>query len=128
MQFHDRRHAGRELAARLRIQQEKGALAHPVVLALPRGGVVVAREVADALEAPLDVLVARTIGAPSREAVGVGALTGEDPRSSTRTPWTGWGSARAPWRTWWHGSGRRRAVARSCTGRAGRLRTCGTTP
>ncbi|UFR06295.1 phosphoribosyltransferase [Streptomyces sp. Go40/10] len=79
MQFHDRRHAGRELAARLRIQQEKGALAHPVVLALPRGGVVVAREVADALEAPLDVLVARTIGAPSREAVGVGALTGEDP-------------------------------------------------
>ncbi|MET9453360.1 phosphoribosyltransferase [Streptomyces cinerochromogenes] len=79
MQFHDRRHAGRELAARLRIQQEKGALAHPVVLALPRGGVVVAREIADALEAPLDVVVARTIGAPSGETVGVGALTGEDP-------------------------------------------------
>ncbi|MFJ4324552.1 phosphoribosyltransferase [Streptomyces tricolor] len=79
MQFHDRRHAGRELAARLRIQQEKGALAHPVVLALPRGGVAVALEVADALEAPLDVLVARRIGAPSQEEIGVGALAGDDP-------------------------------------------------
>jgi predicted phosphoribosyltransferase len=79
MQFHDRRQAGRELAERLRILQEKGALPHPVVLALPRGGVAVAREVARALEAPLDVLVVRKIGAPFQEEFGVGAIAGDDP-------------------------------------------------
>jgi predicted phosphoribosyltransferase len=79
MRFHDRVHAGRELAERLRIRQEAGTLTHPVVLALPRGGVTVAREVAQALDAPLDVLVARKIGAPSREELGVGALAGDDP-------------------------------------------------
>ncbi|MGW7821432.1 phosphoribosyltransferase [Streptomyces puniciscabiei] len=79
MRFHDRVHAGRELAERLRIRQEAGALTHPVVLALPRGGVTVAREVARALEAPLDVLVARKIGAPFQEELGVGALAGDDP-------------------------------------------------
>ncbi|MFE6281168.1 phosphoribosyltransferase [Streptomyces sp. NPDC057877] len=79
MQFHDRRQAGQELAARLRILQEKGALAHPVVLALPRGGVPVAREVAEALEAPWDVLVARKIGAPFQEELGVGAIVGDEP-------------------------------------------------
>lgn len=79
MRFHDRVHAGHELAERLRIRQEAGALTHPVVLALPRGGVTVAREVARALEAPLDVLVARKIGAPFQEELGVGALAGDDP-------------------------------------------------
>ncbi|MFD0313283.1 phosphoribosyltransferase [Streptomyces flavalbus] len=79
MQFRDRRQAGQELAGRLRILQEKGALAHPVVLALPRGGVPVARVVAEALEAPLDVLVARKIGAPFQEELGVGAIVGDAP-------------------------------------------------
>ncbi|MFD8391417.1 phosphoribosyltransferase [Streptomyces sp. NPDC059680] len=79
MRFHDRVHAGRELAERLRIRQEAGALTHPVVLALPRGGVTVAREVARALEAPLDVVVARKIGAPFQEELGVGAVAGDDP-------------------------------------------------
>ncbi|WBO69088.1 phosphoribosyltransferase [Streptomyces camelliae] len=79
MRFRDRVHAGHELAERLRIRQEAGALTHPVVLALPRGGVTVAREVARALEAPLDVLVARKIGAPFQEELGVGALAGDDP-------------------------------------------------
>ncbi|MBE8472274.1 phosphoribosyltransferase [Streptomyces justiciae] len=79
MQFRDRSHAGRELAARLLSRQEKGVLPHPVVLALPRGGVPVAREVADALDAPLDVLVARKIGMPFQEEYGVGALAGDDP-------------------------------------------------
>ncbi|MGV4982841.1 phosphoribosyltransferase [Streptomyces sp. NRAIS4] len=79
MRFRDRVHAGRELAERLRIRQEAGALTHPVVLALPRGGVTVAREVARALEAPLDVLVARKIGAPFQEELGVGALAADDP-------------------------------------------------
>jgi predicted phosphoribosyltransferase len=78
MQFHDRRHAGRELAERLRIEQEKGVLPHPLVLALPRGGVAVAREVARALDAPLDVLVVRKIGAPFQEELGVGAIAGDD--------------------------------------------------
>lgn len=79
MQFRDRKEAGRELAEQLRIRQEKGILPHPVVLALPRGGVAVAREIARALEAPLDVLVVRKIGAPFHEEFGVGALAGDDP-------------------------------------------------
>ncbi|MFE7173707.1 phosphoribosyltransferase [Streptomyces sp. NPDC057616] len=78
MQFHDREQAGRELAARLRIEQEKGMLCDPVVLALPRGGVTVAQEVASALEAPLDVLVVRKIGVPYEEELGVGAIVGDD--------------------------------------------------
>jgi putative phosphoribosyl transferase len=78
MQFHDRGQAGRELAERLRIQQEKGALPDPVVLALPRGGVPVAHEVARALDAPLDVLVVRKIGVPYQEEFGVGAIVGDD--------------------------------------------------
>ncbi|WP_409473891.1 phosphoribosyltransferase [Streptomyces sp. HC307] len=79
MQFRDRRQAGRDLAERLRILREEGALPRPVVLALPRGGAVVAREVAQVLEAPLDVLVVRKIGAPFQEELGVGAIAGDDP-------------------------------------------------
>jgi predicted phosphoribosyltransferase len=79
MQFRDRDEAGRELAEQLRVRYENGTLPHPVVLALPRGGVAVAREIARALEAPLDVLVVRKIGAPFHEEFGVGALAGEDP-------------------------------------------------
>jgi predicted phosphoribosyltransferase len=77
--FHDRAHAGRELAEHLRILQEKGLLPHPVVLALPRGGVTVAEQVARALGADLDVLVVRKIGAPFHEEFGVGALAGDEP-------------------------------------------------
>jgi predicted phosphoribosyltransferase len=79
MQFRDREQAGRELGEHLRILQEKGTLPDPVVLALPRGGVAVAREVARALEAPLDVLVVRKIGAPFQEEYGIGAIAGDDP-------------------------------------------------
>ncbi|MGW0707402.1 phosphoribosyltransferase [Streptomyces sp. NPDC002643] len=78
MQFRDREQAGQELAERLRIEQEKGALSHPVVLALPRGGIPVAREVARRLQADLDVLVVRKIGAPFHEEFGIGALAGDD--------------------------------------------------
>ncbi|MFI6656538.1 phosphoribosyltransferase [Streptomyces sp. NPDC050523] len=78
MQFHDREQAGRELAVRLRIEQEKGMLPDPLVLALPRGGVTVAQEVASALDAPLDVLVVRKIGVPYEEELGVGAIVGDD--------------------------------------------------
>ena len=67
--FHDRRDAGRALGERLRFW----AAAHPVILGLPRGGVPVAYEVARALDAPLDVIVARKIGAPDDPELGVGA-------------------------------------------------------
>ncbi|MFI1422453.1 phosphoribosyltransferase [Streptomyces sp. NPDC020731] len=77
MRFRDRRQAGRELAARLRERQDEGALTEPVVLALPRGGAAVAVEVARALDAPLDVLVVRKIGAPFHEEFGVGAMAGD---------------------------------------------------
>lgn len=46
----------------------------PIVLALPRGGVPVAFEVADALGAPLDVFVARKVGAPGHPEYGIGAI------------------------------------------------------
>jgi predicted phosphoribosyltransferase len=68
--FQDRRHAGRELAVRLL------GLAHerPIVLGLPRGGVPVAVEVARALDAPLDVLTVRKLGAPRNPELAVGAV------------------------------------------------------
>jgi putative phosphoribosyl transferase len=71
--YPDRTTAGRELARRL----TRLRLHEPVVLALPRGGVPVARPVADHLGAPLDVLVVRKVGAPGREELGLGAV-GED--------------------------------------------------
>jgi predicted phosphoribosyltransferase len=68
--FADRRDAGRQLAARL-----AGLAAEsPVVLALPRGGVPVAREVADALGAPLEILAVRKLGAPHNPEFGIGAV------------------------------------------------------
>ncbi|MEV5010619.1 phosphoribosyltransferase [Streptomyces sp. NPDC093064] len=79
MRFRDRAQAGRQLAERLRSRYEAGALPDPVVLALPRGGVAVAREVARVLDAPLDVVVVRKIGAPSQEEYGLGAIAGDDP-------------------------------------------------
>ncbi|MFF5475947.1 phosphoribosyltransferase [Streptomyces sp. NPDC012935] len=79
MRFRDRAEAGRELAEQLRIRHDKGILVHPVVLALPRGGVAVAREISRVLQAPLDVLVVRKIGAPFHEEFGVGALAGDGP-------------------------------------------------
>jgi putative phosphoribosyl transferase len=51
-----------------------GSFSHPVVLALPRGGVPVAVEVAAALSAPLALLVVRKIGAPGRPELAIGAL------------------------------------------------------
>ncbi|MET0903434.1 MAG: phosphoribosyltransferase family protein [Acidimicrobiales bacterium] len=67
--FRDRPAAGVELAERL-----PPDLHDPLVLALPRGGVPVAREVAARLGAPLDVLVARKIGAPGQLELGIGAI------------------------------------------------------
>jgi len=72
--FTDRHAAGRELARRL-----MGLVAEdPVVLGLARGGVPVAYEVAQALGAPLDVLVVRKIGAPGNPEYGIGAVAEGD--------------------------------------------------
>ncbi|MFF9496975.1 phosphoribosyltransferase [Streptomyces flaveolus] len=79
MRFHNRRVAGQELGLRLAEWASDGELPRVVVLALPRGGVPVAAEVAQALGAPLDVLVARKIGLPGRPETGIGAVVGDDP-------------------------------------------------
>ncbi|MFE1205078.1 phosphoribosyltransferase [Streptomyces sp. NPDC058762] len=79
MRFHDRRTAGQELGLRLMEWASDGGLPHPLVLALPRGGVPVAVEVARALDAPLDVLVARKVGLPGRPETGIGAVVDDDP-------------------------------------------------
>ncbi|HME03949.1 MAG TPA: phosphoribosyltransferase family protein [Solirubrobacteraceae bacterium] len=70
MQFLDRHDAGRQLAAELLPYAED----RPVVVALPRGGVPIAVEVARALDAPLDVLAVRKLGAPGNPELGVGAV------------------------------------------------------
>lgn len=75
--FADRRDAGRRLAAALLGYRPE----HPVVLAIPRGGVPVAYEVALALEAPLDIVVVRKLGAPGQPELGIGALVdGDNPQ------------------------------------------------
>jgi putative phosphoribosyl transferase len=68
--FEDRRDAGQQLAKRL----ARFATEHPVILALPRGGVPVAFEVAKALDAVLDLLFVSKIGAPGYEELGIGAV------------------------------------------------------
>ncbi len=69
--FADRRDAGRALAQAL---QDAGAGPDAVVLGLPRGGVVVAAEVAAALGALLDVVVVRKLGLPGHDELAMGAL------------------------------------------------------
>ncbi len=68
--FLDRRDAGRQLAAKLAHVRAEA----PVVLALPRGGVPVAYEVATRLDAPLDVFVVRKLGVPGHEELAMGAI------------------------------------------------------
>jgi erythromycin esterase-like protein/predicted phosphoribosyltransferase len=69
--FRDRREAGRLLAAKLSAYANRSDL---LVLALPRGGVPVAYEVARALGAPLDVFVVRKLGVPGYEELAMGAV------------------------------------------------------
>ncbi len=71
--FRDREDAGEQLATRLAGFADED----PVVLGLPRGGVPVARAVARALDAPLDVIVVRKLGVPFQPELGMGAV-GED--------------------------------------------------
>ncbi len=70
LSFRDRAEAGRQLATRLTQFRTRD----PVILALPRGGVPVAYEVARALRAPLDLALVRKIGAPGHPEFGLGAV------------------------------------------------------
>jgi len=68
--FADRRQAGQLLAREL----ERYRTPRPVVLGIPRGGVVVAEQVAEALDGELDIVIARKIGAPGNPELAIGAV------------------------------------------------------
>jgi putative phosphoribosyl transferase len=72
MIYRDRRHAGRSLAEHL--AQRFGGRDDVLVLALPRGGVPVAFEVAEALGAQLDLMLVRKLGVPGHEELAMGAI------------------------------------------------------
>lgn len=69
--FRDRLDAGRQLAGKLRRYSDQADL---LVLALPRGGVPVGYEVAQALHAPLDIFMVRKLGVPGHEELAMGAI------------------------------------------------------
>jgi putative phosphoribosyl transferase len=71
MPFSNRREAGRALARKLSAYAKREDV---LVLALPRGGVPVAYEIAEALDVPLDVFVARKLGVPGQEELAMGAI------------------------------------------------------
>lgn len=68
--FRDRTQAGRELGSRLVRYRGQDA----IVLGLPRGGIPVAREVARALDAPMDIFLVRKLGAPGHPELAIGAI------------------------------------------------------
>jgi putative phosphoribosyl transferase len=68
--FKNREDAGQQLAERLAHYRDE----EPIVLALPRGGVPVGYEISHALQAPLDVFIARKLGAPGRPELAIGAI------------------------------------------------------
>jgi putative phosphoribosyl transferase len=77
MRFRDRRDAGKRLGsaiARHLAQHPPDAGSEAIVIALPRGGVLVGAEVARAIAAPLDIWVVRKIGVPGHEELGLGAV------------------------------------------------------
>ena len=76
MPFIDRTDAGRQLAKALTAYKTQS----PVILALPRGGVPVAAEIATALDAPLDLILVRKIGVPFQPELAMGAVVdGSEP-------------------------------------------------
>jgi len=74
MVFHDRADAGRRLA---KLLEKYSGRRDVIVLGLPRGGVVTAHEVSQALQLPLDIIVPRKIGAPGNPEFAIGAVTEE---------------------------------------------------
>jgi putative phosphoribosyl transferase len=77
MIFQDRSDAGRQLAAAL---SDLADSPNAIVLAIPRGGVAVAAEIARALHLPLDVFLARKLGVPGHEELAFGAVTANGTR------------------------------------------------
>jgi putative phosphoribosyl transferase len=78
--FRDRAEAGAILGAEVATHlSSTGVPGRPLVLALPRGGVPVGREVARAVDGDLDVVVARKIGMPGQPEYGIGAVTADGP-------------------------------------------------
>lgn len=75
--FHDRQHAGRQLAAEL---AERNLGTDPIVLGLARGGVPVAYEIARHLKIPLDAFVVRKLGVPFQPELAFGAIASGDVR------------------------------------------------
>lgn len=69
--FHDRQHAGKLLVAALEFTRK---FKNPIVLALPRGGVPVAYEIATAYAIPLDVYIVRKLGVPGYDELAMGAI------------------------------------------------------
>jgi predicted phosphoribosyltransferase len=82
MPFRDRTDAGGKLATALLSYRDQ----HPIILALPRGGVPVAAEVAKALRAPLDLILVRKIGAPVAPELAVGAVVDGGSPTIVRNP------------------------------------------
>ncbi len=80
MPFIDRVDAGKQLARALSHYKDQ----KPVVLALPRGGVPVAAEIATALEAPLDLVLVRKIGVPFQPELAMGAVVDGKPPVTVR--------------------------------------------
>jgi predicted phosphoribosyltransferase len=80
MPFHNRSDAGRRLARALAKYKRRDV----VVLALPRGGVPVAAEIAEALDAQLDLVLVRKIGAPFHEELAMGAVAEGEPPVTVR--------------------------------------------
>jgi putative phosphoribosyl transferase len=80
--FRDRKDAGEKLAAALeRMIAEDPSLKDPVIFALPRGGAPVAFEIAQRLNAPLDLVLVRKIGVPGQPELAAGAVVdGDDPQ------------------------------------------------
>ena len=74
MRYRDRAEAGEALADALRTAEEEAVAAGALVLGVPRGGVVVAAAVAHRLSLPLDVALARKLGAPRNPELAVGAV------------------------------------------------------
>jgi putative phosphoribosyl transferase len=74
MLFSDRREAGKRLATELVGRWPALRDEDPLVLAIPRGGVPIGYEVARQLDAPLDLFIARKLGAPGHEELGIGAV------------------------------------------------------
>src|SRR3972149_10073593 len=72
--FKNRKEAGQKLAELLKSYSAE----NPIILAMPRGGVVVAYEIAKALNAPLDVIVSRKIGMPTQPEYAIGAIAPGD--------------------------------------------------